>query len=207
MGEDRSELENILGEYLPKIHRYLTRLVGADEAEDLAQEVVLKITRSFKDFDRRSKVSTWIYRIASNTAVDRLRSSSYKRSTSMIPEDELAAEDQSVFRTRKVLSMDQQVIEREMNACIRKFVDDLPPQYRTVLILSEFECLKNQEVAAILGITLDTAKIRLHRARARLQKELERNCDFYHTDGNQLACEPAEKSSDTVPPPGTSAAV
>ncbi len=194
MATTESELETVLGEYLPKIRRYLTRLVGADEAEDLTQETVLKVARAFKDFDRRSKLSTWIYRIATNTAVDRLRSSSYRNAKTMTPEDELAAEDQSVFRTRKVLSIDQQAIEKEMNSCIRDFIDHLPEQYRTVLVLSEFECLKNQEITAILGITLDTVKIRLHRARERLKKELERGCDFYRTDGSQLACEPTRKS-------------
>jgi RNA polymerase sigma-70 factor (ECF subfamily) len=206
MSKGRSELEEILAEYRPKIHRYLTRLVGAEEAEDLAQEVGFKIARAFQDFDRRSKLSTWIYRIATNAAVDRLRSSSYRRSMSMIPEEELAAEDQSVFRTRKVLSMDQRVIEQEMNACIRDFVDHLPAPYRTVLILSEFECLKNQEIAAILEISLATTKIRLHRARALLRKELERGCEFYHTEASQLACEPTDRSSKSEPP-GPSTAV
>ncbi len=193
MAEAASELEPVLGEYLPRIRRYLTRLVGADEAEDLTQETILKVARAFKDFDRRSKLSTWIYRIATNTAVDRLRSSSYRNAKTMTSEDELAAEDQSVFRTRKVLSTEQQVIEQEMNSCIREFIDRLPEQYRTILVLSEFECLKNQEIAAILGITLETVKIRLHRARGRLKKELEGGCDFYRADGSQLACEPTRK--------------
>jgi RNA polymerase sigma-70 factor (ECF subfamily) len=200
MGKSISELEAILAEYRPKIHRYLTRIVGTEEAEDLAQEVGLKIARGIQDFDRRSKLSTWIYRIATNAAVDRLRSSSFSRSMDMIPEQELVAEDQSVFRSRKILSMDQRVIEQEMNACIRSFIDHLQAPYRTVLILSEFECLKNQEIADILGISLDTTKIRLHRARALLKKELERGCEFYHTEASQLACEPTKRSSNPEPP-------
>ncbi len=200
MEKSGNVLEGILAEYRPKIHRYLTRLVGAGEAEDLAQEVAFKIVRAFQDFDRRAKLSTWIYRIATNTAVDQLRSASYRRSRSEIPEAELVAEDQSVFRAKRVLSMDQRLIEQEMNACIRQFVDDLPAQYRTVLILSEWECLKDQQIADILGLSLETAKIRLHRARARLKKELQRGCEFYHTDASQLACEPTKRSSNPVPP-------
>ncbi len=205
MPKTESELEAVLGEYLPKVRRYLTRLAGADEAEDLTQETVLKVTRAFNDFDRRSKLSTWIYRIATNTAVDRLRSSSYRRTQAMASEAELAAEDQSLFRTGKVLSTDQQVIEQEMNRCIREFVERLPEQYRTVLVLSEFERLKNQEIASVLGITLDTVKIRLHRARAGLRRELERGCSFYRTDGKdgrdggQLACEPTGDRTATRP--------
>ena len=194
MGRSKSELERVLGEYLPKIHRYLSRLVGAAEAEDLAQETALKIARAFDGFDRRSRLSTWIYRIATNTAVDRLRSASYRKSMRMTTADELAAEDQSAFSRRRVLSMDQRVIETEMNACIRRFIDHLPTPYRTVLVLSELECIKNQEIADILMISLDTVKIRLYRGRAGLKKELERSCDFYRTDGSQLACEPVGRS-------------
>ena len=186
------EVDTIVNTYRPKIHRYLTRLIGAGEAEDLTQEVFIKITQALKSFTGRSKISTWIYRIATNTALDRMRSSFFRRAQKLIAEDELVAEDQSAFNERKVLSMDQRVIEQEMNTCIRSFINNLPENYRTVLTLSELEDFKNREIADILGITLDTVKIRLHRSRALLKKELERNCDFYRTDKNQLACEPTE---------------
>jgi RNA polymerase sigma-70 factor (ECF subfamily) len=61
--------------------------------------------------------------------------------------------------------------------------------YRTVIILSEIRDLKNQEVADILGISLDAVKIRLHRARARLKKEFEAGCTFYRDEDNELACD------------------
>ncbi|UCB44561.1 MAG: sigma-70 family RNA polymerase sigma factor [Spirochaetota bacterium] len=182
--------DNIFLKYKPQIHRYLSRLVGFDEAEDLTQEVFVKVNKALPNFHGRSKLSTWIYRIATNTAIDKVRSPSFKRTKVFIPEQELIAEDENVGNDKKVLSMDQQIIEKEMNECIRYFICHLPENYRTVLVLSELECLKNKELAEILDITLDTVKIRLHRARARLKKELECHCDFYHTDDNQLACEP-----------------
>ncbi len=76
-----------------------------------------------------------------------------------------------------------------MNECIREFVDKLPGNYRTVIILSEIKDLQNQEVADILGISLDAVKIRLHRARARLKAEFEIGCDFYHNEDGDLACD------------------
>jgi RNA polymerase sigma-70 factor (ECF subfamily) len=66
-----------------------------------------------------------------------------------------------------------------MNDCIRGYIEKLPGDYRAVLALSEYEGLKNNEIADILGITLDTVKIRLHRARAKLKEELESNCELY----------------------------
>jgi RNA polymerase sigma-70 factor (ECF subfamily) len=76
-----------------------------------------------------------------------------------------------------------------MNDCIRNFIEQLPADYRTVLVLSELEELKNIQIADILGISLETVKIRLHRARIKLRKELETHCSFYRDERNDLACD------------------
>jgi RNA polymerase sigma-70 factor (ECF subfamily) len=76
-----------------------------------------------------------------------------------------------------------------MSECVREFVDRLPTDYRAVLILNDLEGFTNNEIAEILQISLDAAKIRLHRARARLKKELQSGCDFYHDDRSELACD------------------
>jgi RNA polymerase sigma-70 factor (ECF subfamily) len=76
-----------------------------------------------------------------------------------------------------------------MNKCIRDFVENLPASYRSVIVLSELEGFKNDEIAEILGVPLHTIKIRLHRARAKLRKELETHCSFYRDDQNELACD------------------
>jgi RNA polymerase sigma-70 factor (ECF subfamily) len=195
MSSDRYSFEHVYKTYNLKIQRYLTRLIGADEAEDLTQEVFVKVNRALPHFNENSKLSTWVYRIATNTAIDRTRSASFKRSKEYIPEEELIAEDQAAWSGKKVLSTDQRLIEKEMNECIRYFIHHLPENYGMVLVLSELECLKNREVAEVLGETLDNVKIRLHRARARLKKELAHHCDFYHTKDNQLACEPTEATT------------
>ena len=83
-----------------------------------------------------------------------------------------------------------------MNECIREYVDKLPQDYRTVIILSEIKDLKNKEVAAILGVSLDAVKIRLHRARIRLKDEFEAGCDFYHDTEGNLACDRRESEKD-----------
>jgi len=76
-----------------------------------------------------------------------------------------------------------------MNACIRGFVENLPTDYRSVVVLSELEELSNQQIAEVLGISLATVKIRLHRARALLKKEFATRCDFYQDEGNGLLCD------------------
>jgi RNA polymerase sigma-70 factor (ECF subfamily) len=84
---------------------------------------------------------------------------------------------------------DRKVIRDEMSDCIREFVDRLPPDYRTIITLNELEGFSNREIAEILDISLETAKIRLHRARAKLKDSLESGCDFYLDESSELACD------------------
>jgi RNA polymerase sigma-70 factor (ECF subfamily) len=77
-----------------------------------------------------------------------------------------------------------------MSECVRDYVDQLPADYRTVVVLSELEELPDREIAEILGISLEAAKIRLHRARARLRQMLEQGCDLSRDERNELTCDP-----------------
>jgi RNA polymerase sigma-70 factor (ECF subfamily) len=73
-------------------------------------------------------------------------------------------------------------------------VDGLRENYRAVLVLSDFEELSNVEIAGILGISSDSVKIRLHRARTSLRKELDAKCSLYRDERNELACERTSSS-------------
>ncbi len=181
--------------YRPKILRYLTRLVGGPEAEDLAQEVFIKISRGLPDFRKRSGLSTWIYRIATNTALDKLRSLDFKymmTGKESIENDEVEIDDENPWKDEKTPPVDRQLIRKEMNGCIRRVIDGLPEDYRTVIVLSDLEEMKNNQIAEILGISLDAVKIRLHRARAKLKEALDAQCDFYRDERNELACDPKQ---------------
>ncbi|MGD9228511.1 MAG: sigma-70 family RNA polymerase sigma factor, partial [Desulfobacterales bacterium] len=177
-------------EFQPKIHNYLTRLLGPHEAEDITQEVFEKVNRKLKTFKGESKFSTWLYRIATNAAFDRLRSAPFKHASQHISlENSAEAEDKNVWSSRREIAIDQNVIRKEMSACVREYVDKLPPGHRTVLILSEIEGFKKKEIADILQISIENVKIRLHRARAGLKKELNNGCDFYQNEQGTLACD------------------
>ena len=180
------EFQEIFYTYQPKIQRYLTRMVGETEAEDLTQEVFVKIGQGLKSFRGLSSLSTWIYKIATNTALDKLRSSSFKNRPTM-PESEL--EDLDTWTGEKKPSAEKQTIKKEMNKCIRDFIEKLPENYRSVMVLSEVEGQKGKEIAEILGISLDTVKIRLHRAKTKLKKELQNHCNFYRDEQNEFACD------------------
>ncbi len=192
MMSDRDvEFQKIYAVFQPKILRYLARLVGESEAEDLTQETFVKINLALENFRGESKLSTWIYRIATNTALDRLRSPSFqqarqKLSADLIEIDETLLDDRNVWTGEKTPLVEPQIYRKEMGACIQDFVGKLPESYRTVLVLSEMEALSNNEIAEILGISLDTVKIRLHRGREKLRQELETHCDSYWIEGNEF---------------------
>jgi RNA polymerase sigma-70 factor, ECF subfamily len=188
----------IYNEYFEKIVRYLTGFVGSNEAEDVAQDVFDKIYRNISNFREESKVSTWIYRIATNTVIDRLRSAEYKRSTLNTAFEETHNNGtESALDSIHHPATDKVVIRKEMSLCVREFIDRLPPNYQIVLLLSEMEGMTNQEMADILDISLENVKIRLHRARRKLKESLDEGCDFYHNEENVLACD--RKSSQILP--------
>ena len=187
-------------EFHPKILHYLSRLTNPHEAEDIAQEVFEKASQGLKSFKGESKLSTWLYRIATNTAIDRMKTPSFKRSfESTSLENATGIEDRNVWHSHKKTLTDQTFIRKEMSECVREFIDKLPSDYKTVILLSEIEGFKNTEIADILQISLDTVKIRLHRARAKLKVLLNNGCDFYHDEQNVLACD--RKPSQILPKP------
>ncbi len=181
MSEVVLDFEKIHADFRPRIQRYLTRLVGEQEAEDLTQEVFVRISKGLHTFRGESQLSTWIYRIATNAALDKLRDPSFKR----IVQDglsngsdsgEIEVEDQDVWTGEEIPSPEQQFFRKERYECYCDFVENLPPNYRTVVALSELGELAANEIARILGLNLDVVKIRLHRGRVRLLQELKSHC-------------------------------
>jgi RNA polymerase sigma-70 factor, ECF subfamily len=190
MIESRPDFRIIHDEFRPRILRYLTRLVGEGEAEDLTQEVFVKIDRGLKSFRGESQVSTWVYRIATNAALDRLRGPHARErqgKQASVPPVEEAGEE--ILTDDQKAPAEQKIIRKEMNGCIREIVDTLPANYRSVIVLSEMEGLKDAQIAEVLGIRLQTAKMRLHRGRVLLKKELSTACVFYRDERNELACD------------------
>lgn len=179
------EFQIIHDSFRPKVLRYLTRLVGRRDAEDLTQAVMLKVCNGLPSFRQDSSLSTWVYRIATNAALDKLRGPANE----YVQVDEGDAEAGNVPLDAQSPSAEATAIREEMNSCIREFIDHLPPDYKTVIVLSEVEGFKNAEIAAILRISLDAVKIRLHRAREELRADLRHGCSFDRTSGGDLACD------------------
>lgn len=199
--DHEAEYHEIDQQFRPRIRRYMARLVGEYEADDLTQEVLLKVSKALEGFRGDALVSTWIYRIATNAALDRLRSRSFQdgiRTASLDDdEQEKVVAIEFIRHDNNSSRIDDNLVQKEMNSCIRSVVMDLPVDHRTVLILSEFEGLADNEIASILQTSLETVKIRLHRARQKLKKEFETHCSFYHNDQNELCCDRKTAPADT----------
>lgn len=190
MDDIELRFHQIYEDYHAKVFRYLQRMIGEGEAEDLTQEVFVKIGRGLKSFRGESSLATWVYQIATNTALDRMRSSRHE-SGKRVPVEVISEteDDKHVWTGEQKASTEQTVIRKEMNGCIRGIIDTLPEVDRLVIVLSELEGLTDAEIATIIGLSLRAAKMRLHRARAKLRDELNRACDFYRDEQNEFACD------------------
>jgi RNA polymerase sigma-70 factor (ECF subfamily) len=185
MNTSSLDFNTLHDQFRPRVLRYVTRLVGEAEAEDVTQSVMLKVNEGLSGFRGDSSVSTWIYRIATNVAVDRLR----QKATQQLTDAEHEFDEDDLPPAVQSPSAETTAIREEMSACIGEFVARLPENYKTVMILSELEGLTNGEIAAVLGLTLDTVKIRLHRAREKLRKDLEAGCNLYRDERAEFACD------------------
>ncbi len=192
MNTDEIEFQELYTAYRPKILRYLARQVGEDEAEDLTQEVFIKVGRGLKDFRGEASLSTWIYRIAANTATDRLRSRDLRPaaqpwlSSCSGEGDDPGSSGRDPRTDEGTPPVEQAALRRDMRQCFQGLLDSLPEASRAVFTLSELDGLRNDEIAEALGISLETVKIRLHRARRKLRAAIMAHCDFYWFEGNQF---------------------
>jgi RNA polymerase sigma-70 factor, ECF subfamily len=174
--------------YFDPIKRYLGGYIGESYAEELAQEVFVKVIKGREGFRGDSSIKSWIYRIATNAAKDFLKSR-YKKDGDVITESDLEIYDaQRVDRN----SPESLNITEEMNDCIKEFVYRLPAEYCMVLILSHLEGHKVKEISELLGESQNTIKVRLHRARAKLKEEMEQGCVIATTCDNRMVCERKE---------------
>lgn len=179
------EFADVHDRFRPRVLRYLTRLVGERDAEDLAQSVMLKISEALPSFRGDSSLSTWIYRIATNTALDALR----RKAARPTAQSEVDWDEDDVPPGAQAPSVETAATREQMSACVREFIERLPENYRLVVALSELEGFTNDEIAHIVGTTVDTVKIRLHRGRERLRRDLEDGCSFNRDEDGEFGCE------------------
>jgi RNA polymerase sigma-70 factor (ECF subfamily) len=184
-------LRRRLSPYHGRIRGYILGMVrDPTEADDLTQEVFVRVHRKLDSVRDPDALTSWLYRIATHVCYDWYRKRA--RQPRLDPLDVTGGHDPGPKSTRSGGTSLDRVIERaDMSACVRSYLEELSDDYRQVILLHDLEGLTNPEIAEMLGASLDAVKIRLHRARRKLQVALTRHCDLSHDEHNVLVCEPA----------------
>ena len=186
--EDELEVANasvlFKGDY-QRIFRYIVSMIrDTAEAEDLTQETFLRAYRRRDSLRDEGAQTAWLYRIATHVCLDRMRQ--YARRAPAETETDLDQWDVPEPDTPSL----QQVIEQdEMSKCVQSYLNRLADSYRAVILLHDMHELTALEISQLLGESLATVKIRLHRARIKLRAALQAGCAFSYDESNVLMCE------------------
>jgi RNA polymerase sigma-70 factor (ECF subfamily) len=167
--------EELLRAHTGRLLAVARRLLGNEEdARDAVQDAFLSAFRSIDRFDGQAALGTWLHRIAVNAALTKLRS---RRRHPERPIEELLPTFQEdghqVRPPRDWPDPSAALLSRETRESVRRHIDELPEEYRTVLLLRDIEGLDTEETARVLGLTPGAVKTRLHRARQALRALLE----------------------------------
>ena len=170
---DKAACAQCIEKHSPGVYRLALRLMQHEaDAEDVVQETFLSAFKAIDDFQGRSELSTWLYRITYNTAMMRLRK--HQPDTVSVEETE-AADDGSLVPTQLFdwcCLPESDFENNETRAHLEQAIRDLPEKLRVVFVLRELEGLSTDETATALDISNETVKTRLHRARLWLRERL-----------------------------------
>ncbi|MED4625825.1 RNA polymerase sigma factor SigW [Bacillus velezensis] len=169
---DQNAFAEIVDLYKDKIYQLCYRMPGnVHEAEDIAQEAFIRAYVNIDSFDINRKFSTWLYRIATNLTIDRIRK---KKPDYYLDAEVAGAEGLTMYSqiaADGVLPEDA-VLSLELSDTIQKKILKLPDKYRTVIVLKYIDELSLIEIGEILNIPVGTVKTRIHRGREALRKQL-----------------------------------
>jgi RNA polymerase sigma-70 factor (ECF subfamily) len=169
---DQSAYEEIVEIYKDKVFQLCYRILGnRHEAEDMAQEAFIRAYVNISSFNIDLKFSTWLYRIATNLCIDRIR----KKKPDYYLDAEVSGTDgltmYSQIASDTILPEDE-IESLELQETIQREITKLPEKYRSVIVLKYIEELSLNEISEILDIPLGTVKTRIHRGREALRHQL-----------------------------------
>lgn len=170
---NRHAFAELIAMYQSKIYQLCYRMLGnRQEAEDAVQETFLRVHLNLNRYHNDYKFSTWIFRIATNYCIDRLRQRKQVYSLDAKLQDDESDDHYSIIAQEKD-SPENQVIFNETQKSVHKAIDSLPSKYKTLIILRYIHDLSLQELCDILNLPMTTVKVRLHRGREYLRKKIQ----------------------------------
>ena len=169
---DQNAFAEIVEIYKDKVYQLCYRMTGNPfEAEDIAQEAFIRAYVNIDRFQMDRKFSTWLFRIATNLCIDRLR----KRKPDYSLDAEISGTEGMTLYSQiasRDHPPDQEVENLEIQSLIQQEIMKLPEKYRSAIILKYIEELSLQEISEILDLPIGTVKTRIHRGREALRKQL-----------------------------------
>ncbi len=170
---DRNELARLVEAYSPSIYRLASRMLGnAQDAEDVLQTTFLKVFKALADFEGRSSLSTWIYRIAANEALMMMR----RKQPAYSLDEEVEDEEGGTYQPKEMADWsalpEAQLLDVEAQKQLDRAIQTLPAKLRSVFLLRDVEGLSIRETAEALSLTETNVKTRLLRARLFLREQL-----------------------------------
>jgi RNA polymerase sigma-70 factor (ECF subfamily) len=175
------DLLEIHQRYYEGVRKFILASVrNPSAADDLTQETFIRIGENLNALRDPAKISSWIFRIAYHQVQD------YFRANKRSPQEEIHDGLVNLEETPLQKKMEQS----EMSQCVQDQLHLLPDSQRSVIILADVMDFSLQEIADILGITVENAKVRLHRGRKKFKAILEEKCTFETDERSVLVCEP-----------------
>lgn len=168
--ENPQKFEDIIKRYQGKLFAYLYRLIGKkEEAEDLLQDVFIKVYKNLHSFDAERKFSSWIYRIAHNEAVNHIKRRSLKR---FIPWEDLVSTKDKLEANSVEESVSDAWARKEKTKEVNDAISLLPLKYKQVLFLRYYSDKTYEEISEILGKPINTVGTLINRAKKKLSAEM-----------------------------------
>jgi RNA polymerase sigma-70 factor (ECF subfamily) len=172
---DEAAFNELIERHQARVFHHAQRLMGnPQDAEEVLQDTFLQVFRNLDRFEERSRFSTWVYRIATNEALMRLRKARRKREVFL--EDALGRDGE--WRGDEIRDFARSALEevqgRQLLQILDALLEEMPEEYRVVFVLRDIDGLSNAEVAEVLGISVPAVKSRLHRSRLYLRDRLSR---------------------------------
>jgi RNA polymerase sigma-70 factor, ECF subfamily len=165
---DREAFAKLVLKYQSRVLTLATRILdNRSEAEDIAQDIFVKVFQSLHDFRGTSRFSTWLYRITVNHCLNHLRRRTRQLQTLVVTDAEEWMQESAASNPHKTLE------RKERWALVQAKLQLLSPEHRTIILLRDFEGLSYEEIAEVLQLEDGTVKSRLHRARMELKALLE----------------------------------
>lgn len=179
---DNSAFEALMEKHMGIIYNIALRMTAnQDDAEDMTQEIMIKIFRSLGSFKGNSKFSTWIYRVAVNTCLDELKKKKNKKHLSL--DAEISGDDgENQIEIKDDSPSPEKLAEQnELRDMVAAAVKLLSDEHRAIIVLRDIRGMSYSEIAGILGCSDGTVKSRISRARAQLKMILEKEYNFNGT--------------------------